>query len=104
MTVEEFSKLMESKKKEVTIARGTGPASLLAIAFIVLKLTGVISWSWWWVLAPIWIPIGIALLLILAAFIIVLIAASKDKSGINISTENKKTPARRSTKKKKADE
>lgn len=30
---------------------------LLAIAFVVLKLTGVIAWSWWWVLAPVWIPL-----------------------------------------------
>ena len=29
---------------------------VLTITFIVLKLCGVISWSWWWVLAPIWIP------------------------------------------------
>lgn len=32
-----------------------GFASLLAIVFIVLKLTGVIAWSWLWVLAPLWI-------------------------------------------------
>lgn len=32
-------------------------ASLLGIVFIVLKLTGVINWSWWWVLTPIWAPI-----------------------------------------------
>lgn len=35
---------------------GVGFFSLLALAFIVLKLAGVISWSWWWVLSPIWIP------------------------------------------------
>lgn len=28
----------------------------LAIVFIILKLCNVISWSWWWVLSPIWIP------------------------------------------------
>jgi hypothetical protein len=30
--------------------------TLLAVAFIVLKLTSVIDWSWWWVLAPLWGP------------------------------------------------
>ena len=30
---------------------------LLAIAFIVLKLCGVITWSWCWVLSPLWISI-----------------------------------------------
>ena len=32
-------------------------SSLLLVAFIVLKLTGVIDWSWWWVLSPLWIPL-----------------------------------------------
>lgn len=36
-------------------------ASLLAVAFIVLKLTGVVAWSWVWVLAPLWIGILVAL-------------------------------------------
>lgn len=27
---------------------------LLGIIFIVLKLTGHIAWSWWWVTAPLW--------------------------------------------------
>ena len=41
--------------------------SLLAVAFICLKLTGLIDWSWLWVLAPIWIPaaLGITILVII---------------------------------------
>lgn len=34
------------------------PGSIPGIAlitFVVLKLTGVIAWSWWWVLSPMWI-------------------------------------------------
>ena len=38
---------------------GVGFLGLLSIAFIVLKLTGVISWSWWWVLLPLWGPLAI---------------------------------------------
>jgi len=34
---------------------GIGFVGLLTVAFIVLKLCDVIDWSWWWVLAPIWI-------------------------------------------------
>lgn len=30
---------------------------ILLIIFIVLKLTDLIDWSWWWVLAPLWINI-----------------------------------------------
>jgi hypothetical protein len=38
---------------------------LLTLMFIYLKLTGVIAWSWWWVLAPMWIPLAIALLVLI---------------------------------------
>ena len=37
----------------------TGGISLpmvLFLIFLVLKLCGVIAWSWWWVTAPLWIP------------------------------------------------
>lgn len=33
---------------------GIGFFGLLCIVFIVLKLTGFIDWSWWWVTAPLW--------------------------------------------------
>jgi len=38
---------------------GIGFCGLLAIVFITLKLLGIITWSWLWVLSPIWIPIAI---------------------------------------------
>lgn len=41
----------------------------LTIAFIVLKLCRVISWSWVWVLSPIWIPFAVALICVLIAAI-----------------------------------
>lgn len=43
---------------------------LLTIVFIVLKLCGIIAWSWWWVLSPLWISaIGWVILLIVALLI-----------------------------------
>lgn len=48
---------------------GIGFFGLLTIVFIVLKLTKVINWSWWWVLSPIWIWI----ILFIILFIIILI-------------------------------
>ena len=42
--------------------KGIGFCGLLAIVFIVLKLVGVISWSWLWVLSPIWISMGVGLI------------------------------------------
>jgi hypothetical protein len=46
---------------------GIGFFGLLTIVFIVLKLTGVITWSWWWVTAPLWG--GFALLIIILLFL-----------------------------------
>ena len=42
---------------------GAGFLSLLTILFIGLKLAGVITWSWWWVLSPLWIGFLAALLI-----------------------------------------
>lgn len=53
---------------ENTQNNGIGFFGLLGILFIGLKLTGFITWSWVWVLAPIWIP-----LIIVVIFIIVFV-------------------------------
>ena len=60
------------KQRETAVYRGPGFSSLLTLVFIVLKLIGVINWSWWWVLAPLWIPFGIVLVLVIIISIIVL--------------------------------
>jgi hypothetical protein len=38
--------------------------SLLLVLFVGLKLAGVIDWSWWWVLTPIWLPSAIVLVIV----------------------------------------
>jgi hypothetical protein len=43
---------------------------LLTIVFIILKLTEVIMWSWWWVLSPLWLPIIINIVIITIIVII----------------------------------
>lgn len=53
---------------------GIGFAGLLTIVFIILKLTGVIAWSWWWVLAPLWI--GFAFWAVVIVFILILAVIS----------------------------
>lgn len=47
---------------------GIGFVGLLTIVFIVLKLTGVIDWSWVWVLAPLWIGFVVGLVILLLVF------------------------------------
>ena len=48
-------------------SKGLGLGDVLAVVFIVLKLIGVIDWSWWWVLAPVWIPV----IIVVIAYIVI---------------------------------
>jgi len=40
-------------------SNGIGFVGLLTILFIGLKLTNHITWSWWWVLSPVWISFAL---------------------------------------------
>ena len=55
--------------EQKTSRDGISTTGALAVAFIVLKLCGVITWSWWWVLSPVWIPFILVLILLLIAFV-----------------------------------
>ncbi len=48
--------------------------SLLLVAFVVLNLCGVLDWSWWWVLSPLWIPLGILILILAVIGVMKLVA------------------------------
>lgn len=56
----------------------TGPSAvtLLAVLFIGLKLTGYIEWDWKWVLAPIWVSVAAAMILILGVLAFIFIVES----------------------------
>ena len=56
---------MDNKAKQ----GGLGIVSVLTIVFIVLKLLGVIKWSWIWALSPIWI----SAVIVVAVFSVILI-------------------------------
>ena len=55
--------------KSNTNSGGTGFFGLLTVLFIGLKLGGIITWSWLWVLSPIWIAFLVAFILVLLAAI-----------------------------------
>lgn len=48
---------------------GIGFTSLLTLLFIGLKLTGFIDWSWWWVLAPVWVILVLAAIFLGCGFL-----------------------------------
>ena len=61
---------MKKHDPEVIRVRGLGFFGALCIAFIVLKLVGVISWHWAWVLGPLWIPWALIFLIAIVCAII----------------------------------
>lgn len=64
---------MTSSRNRTSAKGGSNILGLLGIAFVVLKLTHVIAWSWWWVTAPFWG--GLALAAVIAIVGLVVIAA-----------------------------
>lgn len=54
-----------SNSKNQSAQGGIGFLGLLTILFIGLKLTGYITWSWGWVLGPIWIPICVTVVIMI---------------------------------------
>lgn len=70
-----------SNNKKVTVKGGHSMSigTVLGIVFIVLKLIGLIEWSWVWVLAPFWIGAIITILALIAGIIASLIGYSVTK-------------------------
>ena len=48
---------------------GISFTGLLTVLFVGLKLTNVITWSWWWVLSPLWIPLLLLIIILIIASI-----------------------------------
>ena len=67
--------MSKNNSKSSASAGGVGFIGLLQVAFIVLKLCNVITWSWAWVLAPTWV----GALIILALVVILVVAAIFDR-------------------------
>ena len=68
---------MSNENKTVIKKQGLSLGTILTIIFVVLKLVGVIDWSWVWVLAPVWIGAIISLVLVLIT-VIAAIIVNKD--------------------------
>lgn len=56
-----------------------GIADILGIVFIILKLTGNITWPWVWVLAPFWIPLAVLACILVFVLIGVGVTGAIDK-------------------------
>jgi len=69
-------------------SNGIGLAGILFIVFLVLKLTGNITWSWWWITSPIWIPVALFVSFFTITVIIVYIFLIIGGSNAKIIVEN----------------
>ena len=58
---------------------GIGFVGLPTIVFIVLKLLGTITWSWWWLLSPLSISTGFVVLILHGIFLWAIISVKKDE-------------------------
>lgn len=56
---------------------GIGFLGMLTILFIAFKLLNIIDWSWIWVLAPIWIPTALAVIILIIWFVGFIILATR---------------------------
>lgn len=74
-----MAKYNRSEESSKAAGGGVGFCGLLAIAFIVLKLTGVIDWGWGWVLSPLWIPLAIVAGICVVVLIVVLVKMVADE-------------------------
>ena len=71
----DYDKTIKSKTKDITTrsSGGIGFCGMLAIVFITLKLAQigpVATWSWWWVLSPLWIPFTFLLVIMFIGIMI----------------------------------
>ena len=61
---------MSSKSDNSSSSGGIGFCGLLTVLFVGLKLTHFITWSWLWILSPLWIPLGLMAIILIVAGII----------------------------------
>jgi hypothetical protein len=60
-----------------------GFSTLLFVVFLILKLTGVIAWSWLWVTSPLWIGLAVVLVFFAIAGLVALAVATSAAKGLN---------------------
>lgn len=64
---------LESRTNKTTVKSGIGFFGFLSIVltavFTVLKLINKIDWSWWWVLSPLWIYLGLSVIITIVVLV-----------------------------------
>ncbi len=69
---------VEDNKNNIKLTFSISPIILLTAIFVVLKLSNVITWSWGWILSPLWISTILAAIAFLGMFIWAIVTLDKD--------------------------
>ena len=75
---------MTENRSTTSNSGGVSFFSLLFLVFLVLKLTGFIDWSWWWITAPLWMP-----MLSVVIFLLITLAVWLTLRGLRLRRERK---------------
>ena len=67
---------MENNRKNTY--KGASICTILTILFVILKLTGVIAWPWFWVLFPLILDLGLTLIVLVFCMVVKIIAAKRN--------------------------
>lgn len=73
-----------------TNTAGISTTGLLGIVFIVLKLTNVIDWSWWWVTCPFWGGLALFLTIFLIGAIFIIISTYLEQKRLSKMTPDER--------------
>lgn len=72
----------DNQEDRTTVNGGVGVSGLLGVAFVVLKLLGVVDWPWVWVLSPFWLTAALVIVVLVAIFTAIIIkVARKERRG-----------------------
>jgi hypothetical protein len=76
--------------------QGAGLLTLLTVLFVGLKLTDQIDWSWWWVLAPIWLPAVVVVCVLAAVCVSAFVISRLRARRLRVRAAQRRARARRS--------
>lgn len=56
---------------------GSRAVGVLTLVFVALKVTGVVDWSWWWVMSPALLHIGLVVCFVVVFALVALIGSGR---------------------------
>lgn len=64
-------------KKNPSPATGLSLPVVVFVVFLILKLTNLVKWSWWWITSPLWIVVALVVVLAVIYFCVIVFRAKK---------------------------